>query len=493
MNQKRIALIGYDPDYFQTFGQALDEGGFEVFWVHITRDAARAHRAMSCTPPERILDSTAGFRPELSDAERCRNELSQLESASNPRIHDIILMDRILRNKSYRFASCYINHLQQLLSNFLTENSIALVSSGRDSALQLVSMLVCRKLGIPWVVPTRMRIPQNMYMFASGHETASIVDIRPSTDEDRAWAEAFLRSFNTRPEKPAQRQATRTAVDILRMAPRHAKIFFSLLKKSVADRGNDYSRYTTGRILWLYLRRRFNLLLYKAFPPYSAPGDQPFCLYGLHTQPESSIDVAGSYFSDQTALITFISRSLPVGYELYVKIHPSDVGGKSLSFYRKIAALPGVRLIGAEVDSSELLPSASIIFTLTGTIGYEAGLIGRRVVAFANNYFNRMPTVHYCESPRQLPALIDSLLNAKPPEDLKERLITFIAELKSRSFHGEVNRMHEGQALTDRDLKTLREAYDALYVLLAAPKAGASKVAGQEAQVSRAGIRSVVK
>jgi hypothetical protein len=492
MNQKRIALIGYDPDYFQSFGQTLEEGGAEVFWVHITRDAARTHRAISRTPPARILDSTAGFRPDLNDTERFRKELSQLESALNPRIHDIILMDRILRNKSYRFAYCYIHHLQQVLSKFLAENSIALVSSGRDSALQLVSMLVCRKLGIPWVVPTRMRIPQNMYMFASGHETASIVDIRPSTDEDRAWAEEFLRSFNTRPEKPAQRQATRTATDILRMAPKHAKIFFSLLRKSARDRGNDYSRYTIGRILWLYVRRRVNLLGYKAFPPYSPPGDQPFCLYALHTQPESSIDVAGSYFSDQTALITFISRSLPVGFELYVKIHPTDVGGKSLSFYREIATLPGIRLIGAEVESSKLLPHASIIFTLTGTIGYEAGLIGRPVVAFARNYFNSMPTVHYCDCPRQLPTLIDSLLNAKPPEDLKERLIMFIAQLKSCSFHGEVNRMHEGRTLNDEDLKSLRQAYDALYVLLAAPKGDASKVADREAQVSRARIRSVV-
>jgi capsular polysaccharide biosynthesis protein len=469
MNQERIALIGYHPAaYFEGFGRCLEDAGFQVFWVHITRAAAENHRRLAFTPSDRILDTTADFRPALGDTERCRKELSELDSVGGPRIHDIILMDRVLRSKSYPFALCYLNHIQRVLTALFVDNSIELVSSGRDSALQLMSMLVCRKLGIPWVVPTRARIPQEMYMFASGHETAEIVRIRAPTEEDRAWAEEFLRNFALGSKKPALKAAARNFADVIKMAPIHARLFVLLLKDAPLDRNNDYSRYTIRQIIWMYLKRRFNLLLYKAFPPYSAPGGQEFCLYALHTQPESSIDVAGAFFSDQAALITLISRCLPVSHELYVKVHPTDVDGKPRSFYRTLAKLPGVRLINYDVDSRDLIHRASIIFTLTGTIGYEAGLMGKTVVTFANNYYNTMPTVNYCGAPSELPGLIDAVLCAKAPQNLGERLISFLADLRAQCFDGEFNRMYlpARESLTQQDLKLLRHAYELLHARL---------------------------
>lgn len=471
-SKKRIALIGYHPaDYYAGLAKALEEVGFEVFWVHGTRGAVNRQKSRLTTPPANILDTTEDFRADLNNADGCRRELSELERPGCPRINDIVLMDRILRNKDYKFSLCYLHHLQRVLSKFFSTNAIALVSSGRDTALQLMSMLVCRRLGIPWVAPTRMRIPLDMYMFATEHETASVVDVRIVTNEDRAWAVEFLRSFNARPAKPALKVATRNFSDVVRMLPRHAQLFFSLLRLSLVDRWNDYSRYTIPRIVRMYLQRRFNMVTFKLFRPCSPVGDRPFCLYALHTQPESSIDVAGSYFSDQIALVTFIARSLPASHELYVKVHPTDVDGKPLSFYRKIARLPGVRLINYDADSRDLVKRASIVFTLTGTIGYEAALMGQTVVTFAKNYFNDMPTVYYCDSPPQLPALIDSILESKHNDNENERLVAFLAHLRARSFEGEFNRMYlpTQDQLSTEDLKALQVAYNTVFEVVARP------------------------
>ena len=119
MDVKRIALIGYSPvSYFQSFGQALESAGFEVYWAHITRSATINHTNMLFTTSTKILDTTANFRPDLSDVEKCKRELAEYEFEAGPRINDIILMDRILRNKSNGFALCYLNHLQHVLSKF---------------------------------------------------------------------------------------------------------------------------------------------------------------------------------------------------------------------------------------------------------------------------------------------------------------------------------------------------------------------------------------
>jgi hypothetical protein len=472
MLEKRIALIGYSPiDYFQNLGKTLEVAGFEVFWVHNMRSVANNHKKTLSTPSARILDTTENFSAYLRNTETCMKELADLECLGGPRINDIILMDRILRNKSYSFALFYLNHLQKVLSKFYIENSIAIVCSGRDNALHMISMLVCQKLNITWVAPTRARIPVDMYVFASGHETEQILDIRPPTNEDRVWAEEFLQNFLLGHKKPALKAATRSFIDVFKMMPKHAKLFLSLARASFDDYGNNFTRYTIYQIIWMYLRRRFNLIAFKIFPPYSSVGDQPFCLYALHTQPESSIDVAGSYFSDQIALITFISRSLPVSHELYVKIHPTDVDGKSLLFYRKIVRITGVRLINYNVDSMVLVKRASIIFTLTGTIGYEAALMGKNVVTFAKNYFNSMPTVNYCDSPPALPALIDSLLKAIPPVNINEAILTFLVNFKAKSFNGEFNRMFlpSQDQLTTQDLRTFRDAFSALYARMDSP------------------------
>jgi len=78
---RRIALIGYPPDYFQPFGKALEEAGLVPFWVHSSRSAAERHARLGVAA-ERALDSTAGFSPTVDAAgiERARAELAKLES-----------------------------------------------------------------------------------------------------------------------------------------------------------------------------------------------------------------------------------------------------------------------------------------------------------------------------------------------------------------------------------------------------------------------------
>jgi len=464
VDRKRIALIGYLSDYFGAFGKNLEVAGFDVFWVQATRSAAR-YQNNGFPRADRVLDTTAGFDPKRHPPEVYKAELATLEVASGLRIHDIILMDRLVRLKSYDFALGYLHHLRTVVTRFFVEHKFELVSSGRDTALQMIALSVARELKIPWVVPTRIRIPQNRFMFCSGHETADMIKIREVTAADRDWAERFVHDYQNRSVKPVLRAAAMSFGDVARMLPLHARLFAGALKTALWDVGNNYSRYTVPRMIQLYLRRRVNMVMFKLARPFQSPASRPFCFYPLHTQPESSIDVAGSFFSNQVALITFIARSLPATHDLYVKIHQTDVDGKTLAFYRTVGQIPGVRIIGYQEDSRPLIERASICFVLTGTVGYEAGLIGRPVITFAKNYYNALPTIHYCGAPPTLPELIDAVIDAPPPEGWRARVVEFMATLKAQSFAGEVNRMwqRESAGLNDADLSALRDTYTELY------------------------------
>lgn len=466
--KKRIALIGYAGEYFKCFGEALEEIGFEVYWVCSTRSEAVFLRKNALIPSNRILDTTIGFKGKESNIEESHIILSKLEYKDKPRVYDIILMDRVLRHKKTTEALAYIVHLDKVLLHFFIKNEISLVSSGRDTALQLMSMIVSNKLGIPWVVPTRLRIPMETYGFCTGPETDNFIKLFNPQKTDSQWAETILKNFNNFHYRPALKVATRNFRDVIFMIPIHLATFAKLLKQSYWDWGNDYSNYSIKKTIFLYIRRRINMLGYKLFSPYSPIGTKPFCIYALHTQPESSIDVAGSYFSDQIALITYIARSLPASHELYVKVHPTDVDGKPLSFYKRIKRIPGVRLINYDVSSRDLVKKASIVFTLTGTIGYEAGLMGKQVITFAKNFYNDLPTVNYCDAPPRLPYFVDHLINKDTPDNSEEQILNFLKDYRCRIFDGEVNRGYgeKPTTLNSQDLVTLQKAYDHLYNIM---------------------------
>lgn len=466
---RRLALVRYTVPYFLPFGRALEDRGFEVYWVSSHRSDAACLVGRGGIPASRVLDVTSGFDPSGPSAEACRATLAAYEEPGSPRMHDIIMMDRILRRQPADAALRYLRHVHETLRSFFVDRGIELVSSGRDTALNLASMLVSRSLGIPWVVPTRLRIPRETYGFCSGHDTADFVKIRDVTADDRGWAAGFVDDFARKEvAPPALKKAARGFSDVAAMLPLHARLFWTAVKASRLDAGNRLTRYSLGDLVRMYVGRRRNLFAYQRARPWRTPGASPFCLYALHTQPESSIDVAGSYFSDQAALVTFIARSLPVSHELYVKVHPTDVDGQPLSFYRRLAAVPGVRLINYDVDSRTLVQRASIVFTLTGTIGYEAALAGKPVVTFARNYFNGLPTVSYCDAPPRLPGLIDAALAMRPDASTRLEIIEAVAALRASAFDGEINREYgeHPAGLTAADLAALQDAYDAVYSVL---------------------------
>jgi hypothetical protein len=134
--------------------------------------------------------------------------------------------------------------------------------------------------------------------------------------------------------------------------------------------------------------------------------------YPLHVQPESSIDVLGSYFSDQLKLIKDIRRALPFDVTLVVKEHPNFLGTKELSLFRAIRRIPNVKLVRHDESGIEMLKKSAILFTVSGTAALEAGMLGIPAVVFCEMYFNQFSSIHYCSDLTRLRELTFRLLGS---------------------------------------------------------------------------------
>lgn len=142
--------------------------------------------------------------------------------------------------------------------------------------------------------------------------------------------------------------------------------------------------------------------------------ESPFVIYALHKQPESSIDVLGRYYEDQAALLLAIWRTLPADWTLLVKEHSNAIGDRSPAFYRRLQRWPGLWVIDERTPMSLLIEHARAVFTVSGTVAYEAALRGVPAFTFAPMFFNkfnrcRRITVEDLRAARDLAGLIEAL------------------------------------------------------------------------------------
>ncbi len=465
-NKTKIALIGYPPRYYHPEFLLIADEQIEFYWVCQLQSDAR-YLLDRGVPSERILDLQQLHQTSRLTRSDVVNILEKFESEAVLRFNNIIMMDRWMPKRNYILSQNFLAFIAVAMENFFLEKQIACVSSFRDTSINLTAMLVCQRINITYVVPTRWRIPRDLYFFCSNHFTDSIVRIAQPNQNDILWAKNFLAEFRSSRMQPPLKVSTRSFRDVYKMLPNHMIAFLILVGKSWYDRSQSLSRYTVLELVKMYIRRRYNLLVYKTIRPASGLPEKVkrFCLYTLHTQPESSVDVQAALYSDQINLIKSISRGLPVGLPLFVKVHPTDVDGKDLCFYKKISQIPNVYLIDFGVDTRNLITNAEIVFALTGTAAYEAALLGRAVITFTKNFFNAFPTVYYVPCLNQIADMVDKIVNRnRAIVDIDSDIIRVLAELKASSFVGEFGRNYGSKQgpLTEIDRSNLKSAYKAV-------------------------------
>jgi len=254
-----------------------------------------------------------------------------------------------------------------------------------------------------------MRYPENRVIFFDSYLQKNAWP-RPERDDDISGRE-LIDSFTARKPSPGYfKKHNRTPVIATGKIARSIK---NRLGRNKLFRQNNLTHHDLGGRIKLTLRRTFNSSYMKHLCRYDKLDEIEgrIAFYGLHVQPESAIDVLGSYFSDQLKLVKDIRRALPFDTTLVVKEHPNFLGIKKLDFFRQLRRIPNVRLLKHDVSTFDVYSRAAIVFTVSGTSAYEAGLLGIPAVTFTEMYFSGLSSVHLCTDLTQLRSLVWNLLN----------------------------------------------------------------------------------
>ena len=366
--------------------------------------------------------------------------LADLEVTSYPTIANVILMCRGLRAKTRGLAYGYLAACRARIEPFLRERGVEAVFGEGTWGFELLTWLVCRRLGIPMTTPCTTRIPDDRFLFVDAL-TGRLPPFAPAAQADRDWATGFLDQWLRRPVAPAYAASQRRYVAFHRRWLEELRI--GILSPEL-DRHDEtlwpLRRRVADRIARAWNARRYGI----AKPSGPAPAATPYVLYCLHRQPEAPVDVYGALHSDQRALIERLTRMLPATHELWVKEHPAALGDRPVSWYRDVERLPNVRLVDPFLPIHDMIRGAAAVVTISGTVGYEAALLDVPVLGLAPLYFSELYSapVDHGSDPLDWPLRRMLTDPATRPTGDRARRIDFLARLHANSFAGNPVRLH---------------------------------------------------
>lgn len=363
---------------FAAIARGLQTRGIQSTWITVNRQL-RDELLQAGWAAEQVL-----YLPLTSISEY------QLFTQFPIKFFDLLTADRALRHTP-TLAVAYLHNSAHEILRFLQVQRIDFVFGEATWAHERLTSQLCRHLGhTKYLTPHTVRLPAGRWSFFEGEDQARLFESPVATSHigDGAASKALV--FDATPPTYVKRNDELLEKSMsLQARLLRVKRFITRENIDPNDPTFIHSRLKTFQIAG---GEELNRLLYR-FTSRTAVSHEvlgrSFVLYALHKQPESSIDVLGRYYEDQAKLIHAIWRTLPAGWWLYVKEHSNAIGDRSPMFYRQLLQLPNVVLINEKASAAQLIASCQAVFTVSGTVAYEAALLGKPSFTFAPVFFNR--------------------------------------------------------------------------------------------------------
>ncbi|MDO8619790.1 MAG: hypothetical protein Q7R64_00375 [bacterium] len=210
-------------------------------------------------------------------------------------------------------------------------------------------------------------------------------------------------------------------------------------------------------VLWKALLSPFGALkpnLKKEYEGVAVPPDvdKPFVYVPLHYQPERNSSPQGGIFVDQLYLVATLASSLPDGWSVYVKEHPTQWFYRGVNFfsyrfrgyYEALAKIKNVRVVPLTTNTYTLTSRSRAVATITGTAGFEAVLREKPVLVFGYPWYRGAPglfEVNNLASCREALKKIAGGFTTSTNDVLR-----YLHLLDAETFHGYIDR--DGQTVS---------------------------------------------
>ena len=305
------------------------------------------------------------------------------------------------------------------------------------SAPSLALAELCRARGVPFcrLTPTRMGDGYSVDVDAAGRQTRVARRFEQARDGHAPFppssleeARNQLETYRTRPVQPGY---TQRRSELLRLLRRCGYFPLFCLKEFARGRSPVLQAARLLFDVWVTWRGTFTERGW-----FSSQNDLPraFVYFPLHVDPEASTMVLSPWHTDQITVIETLAKAAPAHMQVVVKEHLPMQGRRPPNFYRRIAAMPRVVLLGPSHSSFNLIGKAALTAVITGTAAWESILMRRPTLIMGDSPFLPINEGFVYETDMsRLPAAIEAAVSLPPASD--EILTLYIAALQSEAFN----------------------------------------------------------
>jgi hypothetical protein len=420
---------------FERIARYLRDGGEEILWLSPSRRWAKwlISKGWSADDILNIADYQSEW---LSMGSKEARELAApYELDPSLTIAHAIIMCRGLSRRPSELAETYLAVSLSKIDIFLQSRNIELVLGEGTWGFEIAAGMVCRKLKIPHLCPSSMRLPSDRFGFVDAI-TSALWDPFAPGDEERDAASAFLYKWRDTPRPPSYATGSGyVAFESAWMSEAKQALFHA-----EDDRG-DETLWPIGRRIKDRIARAWRSWRIASYlKTDDRKSDHPYILICLQHQPEAAVDVFGGFNSDQKKLVEMIARLAPSRCEIIVREHRGAIGDRPASWYQQVGALPKVRFGDPFAPIYPLIKSAGAVVTVSSTVAFEAALLDTPSLLLAPVHYASLAAVRptRISSPLDWPLadILDSTQRAKwvPSEETK---IDLLASIIANSVVGE--------------------------------------------------------
>jgi len=153
-------------------------------------------------------------------------------------------------------------------------------------------------------------------------------------------------------------------------------------------------------------------------------GSFHYVYYPLHKEPELMLNFSAPLWHDQGHAVKYLSSMLPAGCKLLAREHRFNWGRRYGAYLKRLASLPGVVLVDPFDSQFKYIRNAALVITDNGSTGWEALLLGRKVVTLEKTFYDGANLARQVEDPRLMDAfLLRAFHEDSPsPEERETRL-----------------------------------------------------------------------
>lgn len=187
----------------------------------------------------------------------------------------------------------------------------------------------------------------------------------------------------------------------------------------------------------------------------------PFIAFFLQNQPEASTSSQIPRWINQDTVMEQLAINAPYGLKILVKENARNLGYRGRDYFGDFLNLHNIYLCHPAVDSHSIISKAEALLTLTGTVGFEGVLLGKKVAVLGRPYYSIFEGVRKLNYPEEI---FDAMRDSSwQPQELREARDVFAAAYSQSLCDFKYNKIENPWSMIqggDRLARAIRDFLD---------------------------------